>query len=398
MSARIIHFGDDRFNRLEPLREAGYRVDAHNTLESFRMALDSGVPCDALTITETEADRQEQAVSIARMGSDAPLIFFQDSTKLRDGAEFNLIVPLLAQPGVWLDKIAELIERGRGLRSSAPQTRSGLNNRGRSIQAATDSRPSRARTPRLAHEGRDKTEQGGTGGLEFERERVSLKTIKASQFLRSLTPDMLNELESITSFSFCAPGTVLYVEGQVPHEVFLLLEGQVKLFMNAHDGRRLTVHIASAGELLGLACVFTSASHKASAETVYPSRLGSVRCDDFMKFLMVHSKAAQAAARELSEACDRTYTRLRTIGVTPSNRAKLARLILEWAAQGKQTERGIQIHLALKHGEIAECIGTCRESVTRILRDLQRWQVIELRGSLLTIADLHALEQCADLK
>jgi CRP-like cAMP-binding protein len=58
----------------------------------------------------------------------------------------------------------------------------------------------------------------------------------------------------------------------------------------------------------------------------------------------------------------------------------------------------MQIHLALKHGEIAECIGTCRESVTRILRDLQRRNVIELRGSLLTITDQSALEQCGEPK
>ena len=236
------------------------------------------------------------------------------------------------------------------------------------------------------------------GFLADDSEHLSTKAIKSSQFLRSLTPDMLRELEAAMSISLCAAGTVLLAEGQLPHEVFLLLEGQVKFFMNANDGRRLTVHIAGGGELLGLPSAFTSAPHRATAETIYPSRIACIACEDFMKFLLIHPKASQAAARELSESCDRTYTRLRTIGVTPSNRAKVARLILEWAMQGKQTERGLQIHMALKHGEIADCIGTCRESVTRILRDLQRWQVIELRGSLLTIADLQALEQCADLR
>jgi CRP/FNR family transcriptional regulator len=100
----------------------------------------------------------------------------------------------------------------------------------------------------------------------------------------------------------------------------------------------------------------------------------------------------------LAESCDQNFARLRTIGVTPSIRAKLARLLLEWSAQGKPTERGIRIHLALKHAKIAECIGTCRESVNRIMRDLQRWQVIEQHGSQLTILDFSALEQCADLK
>ncbi len=295
-------------------------------------------------------------------------------------------------------KIGELISQKRTGRSlhALKEARSLTElHQARSI-APTGSANHDSSTPRVQRtRGSD---AAGTGFLAFASEQISPKTVKASQFLRSLAPEMLRELEAAASVSFCAQGTVLFAEGQLPHEVFLLLEGRVKLFVNASDGKRLTVHIALDGELLGLPSVFTAAPHRSTAETLYPSGIACIGCAEFMKFLLIHSAAAQAAARELSETCDQTYTRLRTIGVTPSNRAKLARLILEWAPQGKQTEQGIQIHLSLKHGEIAECIGTCRESVTRILRDLQRWQVIELRGSLMTIADLNALEQCADLK
>lgn len=393
MSARIIHFGDDRFNRLGCLRQAGYHVDVHSKIDSFRIAMHSGQPFDAVSLEEMETTRLDEAVALARRGLNVPLILFQASTKHRNHAEFSLVVALIDESVEWVGRLGELIERRReshkaDLDFCMPEE---------DVQRALSAPPS-IQTAFLSEDRSRRRRISKAEPLAFESEQGGLKAAKSSQFLRSLTPEMLRELEAVTSFTFCAPGTVLFVESQLPHEVYFLLEGQVRLFMNAHDGRRLTVHIANAGEILGLAAVFTAAPHKTSAETIYPSRMGSIRCEDLMKFLMIHSKAAQAAARELSETCDRTYTRLRTIGVTPSNRAKLSRLILEWAAQGKQTERGLQIHVALKHGEIAECIGTCRESVTRILRDLQRWQVIELRGSLLTIADLPALEQCADLR
>jgi CRP/FNR family transcriptional regulator, cyclic AMP receptor protein len=316
-----------------------------------------------------------------------PLILLQAFTRGRDASAFSLVVPLLAPPSSWVSQIGGLIEKTRALRESCSQSgKIASLNEGASNHLSNI--PRNSNTP--AH---------CTNLFKAsDPAQTDLKAVKSSQFLRALTPEMLGELETVTTISICNPGTVLFAEGQLPHEVFLLLDGQVKFFMNANDGRRLTVHIAGPGELLGLPSAFTSAPHKTSAETLYPSRIACIACSDFMKFLLIYPKASQAAARELSESCDRTYTRLRTIGVTPCNRAKLARLILEWATFGKQTERGIQIHMALKHGEIAECIGTCRESVTRILRDFQRWQVIELRGSLLTIADLNALEQCADLR
>ena len=400
MSARIIHFGDDRFKRLGPLKEAGYSINVCRTLEELRVALISGEPCDVITIAEVESDLLDEGISIARSNSDACLIFFQSSTADRNPSDFSLVVPLLAQPSVWLAKIADLVAQNRSLRSTseqAMQERRALDQK--APRPRMNSTTAAGRTQFQPPQGRaGKTDISGPGFLPFTAEPMSLQGVKAGQFLRSLTPDMLRELEAMTSFSFCAPGTVLFVEGQPPQEIFVLIEGQVKVFMNSNDGRRLTVHIAGPGELLGLPSAFTSALHRTSAETLYPSRLAGIRCSDLLKFLLNHPRASQAAGRELGESCERTYARLRTIGVTPSNRAKLARLLLEWAAQGKQTERGIQIHVALKHGEIAECIGTCRESVTRILRDLQRWQVIELRGSLLTIADISALEQCAGFK
>jgi CRP/FNR family transcriptional regulator, cyclic AMP receptor protein len=395
MSARIVHFGNDRFNRLGSLRDAGYSIDACNTLEEFRVAVRSGLPVDALTIAEAEGAPLDDALAIARSGSQAPLIFFQGSTHRRHRSEFNLVVPLLARPGAWLAEIGELIAQDRAQRGVTDEHSTAASPPGKEnpeMHIKLGSPRSRESAALL----RPKRPNGrAPEALTFNWEQVSLQS-QPGQFLKALTPEMLRELESIMTVSFCAPGTVLFVEGQTPHEVFLLLEGQVKVFMNAHDGRRLTVHIAGSGEILGLASAFTSSLHRASAETLYPSRLACVPCTDLLKFLAIHPKASQAAARELSESCDRTYTRLRTIGVTPSNRAKLARLLLEWASQGKSTDRGIQIHVALKHGEIAECIGTCRESITRIMRDLQRWNVIELHGSLLTITDMPALEQCAE--
>ena len=80
MSARIVHFGEDRFNRLGPLRDAGYSVHACGTLEELRTAVVSCLPVDALTIAETEDAPLDDAMAIARSASRAPLIFFQGST------------------------------------------------------------------------------------------------------------------------------------------------------------------------------------------------------------------------------------------------------------------------------------------------------------------------------
>jgi CRP-like cAMP-binding protein len=92
------------------------------------------------------------------------------------------------------------------------------------------------------------------------------------------------------------------------------------------------------------------------------------------------------------------FARLRVTSMALSVPARLARLLLECTASAQPTEYGIRIHVSLTDGEIGECGGTCRESVTRILGDMQRNQIVNLRGSNPTVMNRPALEACADLQ
>jgi CRP/FNR family transcriptional regulator, cyclic AMP receptor protein len=72
---------------------------------------------------------------------------------------------------------------------------------------------------------------------------------------------------------------------------------------------------------------------------------------------------------------------------------KLAKLLLEFAVGGKETKDGTCVNFALTHEEIAEFIGTTRETVTRTLSEFKSQHLVELRGSMLVIEDRAALEE-----
>lgn len=219
----------------------------------------------------------------------------------------------------------------------------------------------------------------------------------SSSFLCSLSTEAIREFRPLLRLSSCPAGTVLFAEGQMPAEIFILFSGNIKLSVNSSDGKRFIVHIANPGEMLGLASAFTSQPHEVTAETCYACDLGSVASSDLMLFLEEYPKAFRAAAHELGSAYHDACARLRTMGGSFTVMAKLAGLLLEWSANGNQIERGTQIRMALTHAEIGQCIGTTRESVTRILHDLQHRQIIDHRGSMLTILDRAALESCAGI-
>ena len=79
------------------------------------------------------------------------------------------------------------------------------------------------------------------------------------------------------------------------------------------------------------------------------------------------------------------------MGLSASVSEKLAKLLLEFAAGGKETKEGTRIKLPLTHEEIAAFVGTTRETVTRTLSEFKSQNLVVLQGSTLLIHDRAAL-------
>jgi len=229
-------------------------------------------------------------------------------------------------------------------------------------------------------------------GLEITENCVICK-LRHSGFFCDLPKQSVEDLDKIKYASAFPPGAVLFVEGQVPRGVYIICSGRVKLTTTSRDGKTLILRIAEAGEVLGLHGMVSEKPHELTAETLQPCQLDFVKRDDFLKFLQSHPDACLHAAQHLSQDCQSAYEMIRSLGLSHSVSEKLARLLLEWASGGEETKEGIRIKVALTHEEIAQLIGTSRETVTRVLGEFREKQFAHLRGSTLLIRNKAALEK-----
>ena len=211
------------------------------------------------------------------------------------------------------------------------------------------------------------------------------------EFCRDMSDDGLFDLVSISKRFFC-PGSVLILEeGQKPASVLLLLEGRAKLSLNSIDGRRLIIGFASPGEILGLTSAVSGLPYEVTAEAQFPCTISSLPRQSFLDFLLRSPIACQNVTRQLSLDYKRTLGQLRTLGLTSSAPAKLARLLLDWCAESSRTLRGAQIQCSFTHGEIGELIGTSRETISRCMNDFKRRGLVAQRGTSLLVPDCAAL-------
>ena len=207
-----------------------------------------------------------------------------------------------------------------------------------------------------------------------------------------LSPAALKDFSAMRFPATYPAGALLFLEKQAPRGVFVLCAGQVKLSISSSLGKTLILRIAKAGEILGLMATLSGNPYEVTAETLHPCQVAFVRREDFLRFVAKYPEAYRNVAKHLSALYSGACEQLRTVGLSASAPEKLARLLLDWSAEAKQTSQGVQITLPLTHEEIAEFIGTTRETVTRTLGEFKSRQLVALKGSTLMISNRPALE------
>ena len=217
----------------------------------------------------------------------------------------------------------------------------------------------------------------GPYGFEPNESCQSCK-LRANGFFCQLSPVALKDFNAVKSSATYPAGAVLFLEKQDPRGVFVLCGGEVKLSISSSSGKTLILRIAKAGEILGLMATMSGSPYEVTAETLHPCQVAFIRRDDFFSFIAKHPEVYQGVVKQLSSLYSGACEQLRTVGLSASAPEKLARLLLDWAPETKDTKQGMPVKMPLTHEEIAEFIGTTRETVTT---DTQQFQKPATRGA-----------------
>jgi CRP/FNR family cyclic AMP-dependent transcriptional regulator len=214
-------------------------------------------------------------------------------------------------------------------------------------------------------------------------------------FFCGFSPGVVESLDQASHHSTMPAGAILFVEGQISRGIFIVCSGKVKLSTASREGKVLILKTVEAGEVLGLSAAVSGASYEMTAETAMPCQLNFVGRKDLLELLHSHSEVGVHAAESLSSDFQSAYRDIRDLVMARSSEGKLARLLL--SCSPKQPTGSDELHLrsVMTHEEMAQRIGSSRETVTRLLTELKRKQLIRLEGATLVIRNRIALETLA---
>lgn len=190
----------------------------------------------------------------------------------------------------------------------------------------------------------------------------------------------------------------MFSEGEKANGVYVLCEGRVKLSTYSEDGKAIIIRIAEAGEVLGLSAIIAGGSYEATAQVVEACQVNFVRRDEFLGLLNKSSDAALNGLRELSRNYHQAYKQICSLGLSACAGDKLARLLIDWYDHADNGESGVHIRMIYTHEEIAEMIGSSRETVTRLLKEFTDRELISLKKTDLYIPDRKKLAAAMGVK
>jgi CRP/FNR family transcriptional regulator len=219
--------------------------------------------------------------------------------------------------------------------------------------------------------------------------------IREEHLFCNLPLPAVQRLSEIKSTATYPKSAMLFIEGQQPRGVFVLCTGRAKLSTSSSEGKTIITKISEAGEVLGLNATISNHPYEVTAEMIEPGQANFITRDALLQFLREHGEVALRVAELLSRNYYSAYEEIRTLGLTSSPAEKFAKLLLSWDSGKGKANNGFEVKLTLTHEEIAEMIGTTRETVSRLFSDFKKKQWLQVKGSTLIIRNKPALERIA---
>jgi CRP/FNR family transcriptional regulator len=207
----------------------------------------------------------------------------------------------------------------------------------------------------------------------------------------SLPPALLHAFNSLGHLTIYPSHATLLTEGQSPRGVYVACSGRVKLTVEARDGKTLILKIAGDRLVLGLSAVICGGKSPITVTTIELCQIKFVERESFLRLIADNSHAALACATMLGLEITNSFEDVHELLLARSSTEKLARLLLSWVS-GETRNRELRVQTEFTHEEIAQMIGSSRETVTRLLSDMKRKDLIRVEGATLVIPNRIALQ------
>ena len=170
-------------------------------------------------------------------------------------------------------------------------------------------------------------------------------------------------------------------EGDNTDSLYVILDGEVKVFASDENGKEVILNMLGPGEYFGELALVDDAPRSASVKTMEPTRVMVISKTDFKKCLAENPEMAFNLIQTLTKQVRALTKNVKSLALMDVY-GRVARTLLDLA---KEVDGSLKIEQKLTHQDIADMVGASREMVSRILKDLSAGGYISIKSKIITI-------------
>ncbi len=224
-------------------------------------------------------------------------------------------------------------------------------------------------------------------GLQPRVQMIDVATIRRVPLFRDFADDEAAAVAAAVTDRRYGKHQFVVREGDPGDTFFLLVRGSVSVCRIAPDGRETILSILKEGDFFGEMSMFDSSLRSASIKTLTEVEVGAIRQVDFITLLDRNPRIGRSLVIALSERL-RAANALIAATTSQDIRARLASLLLNLSDQfGERVDNGTRITLRLTNQEMANMIGTTRETVNRTLNRFWDDRLVDMRTAHVVIVE-----------
>lgn len=217
--------------------------------------------------------------------------------------------------------------------------------------------------------------------------------LEKSNMFSLVCPHKFSEYQEDHQFKQYKKGEFIYFSDDPSNTIYLVAEGKVKILYYSEDGEEIAKSVLSRGELFGELALLGEESRKDYAQSMSENTLICVITLDQMGALMKDdTRFALHINRIIGLRIRKLERKLESL-VFKDVRTRVLEFLRDFAVEkGEQEGNSFTVHHFLTHKDIADLVGTTRQTVTTLLNDLRNEGLITFSRKTMQVSDIRKLD------
>jgi len=204
-----------------------------------------------------------------------------------------------------------------------------------------------------------------------------------SELFRDLGTQEMVEIERSTTMSTCKRGTMFFAPEETGEVLFILKHGRVNLYRVTEEGKKLVTATLEPGSIFGEMSLAGQGMNGSFAEAAEDSTLCLMSKTDVQQVIQRYPSVALRLLEGMAKRLDDAEERLADVAYK-SVPARIAATLLRLSGPDNKP-----VHMS--HQDIADMVGTYRETATRIMNEMRADELLELRRMRIEVTDRRRL-------